>query len=557
MKFILNHGVKIVTFVVVAVCAYSIWSGLQWTKDPAFDKLDTDTKKIKEKLANNRVDEKWPWSSSNQVDYSARLVQAIGRPAQPLNPLPETSLVYPRPQRPYVDKDLEPVSVVGYVSKPAVLKPPTEFTVKADHNGMYLASRLVEQPFFIPVRVEFYRADKPEGPSLKIGEAVLNPEEFVEAGAAGPAAAPLEKKEKPEAEGYGETTLAKRLEAPPAAGGKPAKEPAVLPDEYKDLIVFPDRNVLPKKEVMYKLRLVAKLVPMEPNNLIRSKVAGQKDTRVLIPDELLARAVKPAKDGSGVRLFASAFTEPVKAISPPNFIFRFQGHIFDGVTKALPDPAALQREAPDYKGVFAVRVWVPQIRDWREDTVRVPVGKELEGSVRYKPPEAKGRDEVYEFKTGYQLMHIVEKAEREMVERSVPVTKKVLNPETGVEEDEPQMDPKSGRPMMKKIQVEVEHPSELATLKDLESGKLEEHFIRKDFEKRKETFLVLDRIFKEQEERDKKEKERIRNLIRKPVEPGNPMGTHMPPHPQGPGGPGGPSTADQEKAYTREGLQRE
>ncbi|MBI3829698.1 MAG: hypothetical protein HY291_09290 [Planctomycetes bacterium] len=566
MKAIVSHIEWLMAGVVILVCGVFIFMDLSESQNDALESLRNDGKKINEALATNPVDPKWEWSQANQSKNVEVFQAAAKRPGEALAATPDGWVFYPRPQRPFVAADQKPKLDGDIVKVKAALNAPASPSAKADHGSVYLSFKLPEGDglkFFHVVRVEVFRGATAEEIKDLIGAVEIGTEEHAE-GELPPEqpAAGAQAAEAAKSEDLNTTARSSKHANPPkeAAGGKEkplAAEETPIPAEYKGLIVFRDQDVQPKKTYFYKVRLVGRLIKLGPGDL----VAGPNKTvyKVEVPAELTP--VKPAKADNPARLYAGALSDAASDTAPPNFQIRFAGS-----NGELPKEGQVLAPGfvPSYQGRFAVQVWVPALREWKEDFATVGVNQEITGTIKYKKPDAKDTEQL-DYKTGLKLVEIVNKSERKMETRKVSVTEKKVNSD-GVEEEVPVMDEKTGKPKVKEEQVEREIPNQAAMLYDTDTKKTEECFKRPDYEKRKEAFIVLDRIFKDQEAQAKKEKDRVAKLVAaqraaqekrkaedaaKVQQPGaeNPnMPPMMPPGgpptggppPEGPGGPGGP-----------------
>lgn len=494
---------------VVLICAALVFMDLSAPQNTALEELQADSKRIADALSGNSVDPKWEWSKENQPKLVETFQTALRRPGEPLPPTPEAWVFYPRPLRPFVDESQRPNLDGNIVKTPAAMGAPEGLSAKADHGSVYLSFKLPSGDklrFFHVVRVEVYRGLNKDEIKDLIGTVEIGTEEAAEG------EAPVEKAETKTpgatatAEDLNATARSARTSTPDKKDSPTtAEESTPIPDDYKALIVFRDQDVQPKKTYFYKVRLVGRLIKLGPGNTV---VAADRKTvyKVEVPESLTP--VKPAKAENHASLFASVTSEAASDTAPPNFQVRFAG-----TNGELPKEGQVLPPGfvPSYQGRFAVQVWVPALREWKEDFATVGVNQELTGSLRYKKAGG-GEFEVFEYKTGLKLLEIQDKSERKMEIRKIPVTKKVKNSE-GVDEDVPEIDEKTGKPKMKEMQVEREIPNQVAILLDTDTKKQEELFKRADFEKRKEAFLILDRIFKEQEAQAKKEKERVAKVI--------------------------------------------
>ncbi|GMV79826.1 MAG: hypothetical protein AMXMBFR7_10100 [Planctomycetota bacterium] len=522
MQLLFQHGEKIVTVVVLAIAGWIIAGSLEVEEPAALQDLGKDLAEIKGYLSKPPAED-FPWHPKNQVGYAERLKANFSRPEEGLAATPAYAY-YPRPKRPYVDPKDKPQGAdiqTPIVDDFAILKPPSEVAAEADHNGVYLTCRIpaAHLKYMIPVRVEIYRgatADKVEELAQTID---LNPEEDIPglelikpAKKEDPAKPKPEDAPKPEAgepAGPSDQTSrsTKRAEdAPAAAEDAPVVDQTTLdPARFKDLLVTHDRKVAPKNEYFYKARLVARLVTTGANGLI---TLGDKRIRVKVAKD--QEEVKPAKEGSAVKLYASSWTDALKVATPPSFKLRFAGMQGELPDMSLPPS---RRGSPVYKGQFAMQVWVYPAEEWQEITVWTTYGEELKETLRYKD-KTSGEQKLWEFKSGFKLAEIKAGEDREMKVVRVAVMEKKMGPDGQTEIEVPKLDA-LGRPIMEEKQVEQRKPTLIAVLEDIKSGAQEEHVRRGDFEKRKDAFIIMDRLLKEREEEERLRKQKVKEILEK------------------------------------------
>ncbi|MCZ7646687.1 MAG: hypothetical protein M5U26_15605 [Planctomycetota bacterium] len=526
MAFIMQHGEKVVTAIVVALCGYWIFQNLDVEKPQDLDDLKSSTARIKSFLAKPPGPE-FRWSEKNRVPYGERSAANFNRPREGEGSSLAAYTFYPRPMAPYVDPASKPVhSDKPIVDDFAILKPPSEFSVTADHYGVYITGRIppeVAQKYMVPVRMEIYRGEQADKIDQLVQTKELNPEapiagiqdNLTPGGASGavkgPAPDPAKGPAKPVApEASGPSEFTSRSGETPADEAAPKEKDVPvdaksleLPEHLKNALITHDRTVSPKTTYFYKARLVARLIDSGPGHVI---TVGGNRIRVKLPKEV--EKVAPKSPDAKVELYASAFTDPIKIATPPSFMLRFAGKQGD-----LPDPnlPPARRPAPSYKGQFALKVWVYPASKWEEVTVWPAVGEELSALIPYEKAETKERDK-WEFKAGFKLAEIKAGEERKMIVVKEAAMEEKMGPDGETPIRVPKLDA-DGRPIMVERQVERNIPTLIAVLEDVKTGDLEEHPLRADFEKRKEAFVVLDRMLRDQEEREKELKEKIKKAL--------------------------------------------
>lgn len=531
MKKFLQNIEKIVMGVVVLACI--AWVLLEFgllgsdtaTADTA-TKLNETSKKLQDLLKKNVVPDTYAYSSANlkKANFDARFEEQNSRLKNVPTYTAPSYAFYPHPVRPQFEKSDK--EIVSTNKDNAVMKAPEEFSVKAEHGTVFVTMRLAKPgegiKYYNPVRIQIYRAGelikegeeqdpkrKPVPGKFELwNEIELAPEEDysdVES-QLGKVTAPDPKAEQPKTEDTGKVVRVQPKKEEPKESG----EKVELPDQYKDLIVFKDqKDVQPNKVYFYYAVLVGRPFHLENNIYIQ----GHTQYVVAFPKEY--ELVKPKTPNLNVELRAGAKTEIASDRLPPNFILRLSATDGKVPEDLMADDAKAKMK---YFGSFAVKVWVPELKDWSTPvSVRVAPGEPLNGEVRFTNPETKKPAKIA-FQTGYQLKEIVSKPDRETKTVKQMVMVKVKDPATGEESDAPKKD-KDGNIVYEEVQKESVLGSdgagmtkEYAYLLNVATGKVEEFKKAVDFEVREKKFIYYDRLAKEQEARERADKERLKKL---------------------------------------------
>jgi hypothetical protein len=344
------------------------------------------------------------------------------------------------------------------------------------------------------VRVEVFRGEDEKKIDLSkpYGTVELGPEQgteaaaapaATEAGTAAPEKAPEEsgaaKRRRERAE------AAETSEAPKAGVKKPVEE---IPAEYADLKVFSDTRVEPKKTYFYQARLVARLSVPEGKRYEKKDAAGRLLNIIVVHAPKNAQTIPGAS--SNVVLYPAALSGVVSARTPDNFQIRLAG--YSGKIDPLGTPE--YKKTKDYKGRFAIRVWVTEAQAWKEQTLDIAPDERLKGTLTYK---SAGSDETktYDFDSGYKLVEI----------KMVATVKEIEVEETEIGPDgNPVMDEKTKQPKKRTV-IKKSDPitNEVAVLENIQDQKLEEFPKRANFEGPKTSLRIIKSIAEKQGEQPK------------------------------------------------------
>lgn len=529
MKFLIEHGEKLVALVFLAFSGLLIYEGLATGGNSKKEELAGYQSTIKKALDTNTVSKADRFAQRPQL--RERVESSFDRPQQAVRETLASNILYPHPVRPYVDKKLLNADVpkeVKYTTseEPATMKAPGEFSVKAIHGMVYIVcatpSKDIDYKYFTPVRIEYYRGTDEAKVTEKLGEYWIElPPAAAKAGEAGKEGAEKtgkegddEAKKKALADaGLSTQTLERGSEtkkpktpakAPAKAPAEVAKKEAPPPEETKD-IIFPDRDVQPKTKYFYRARLIGRMQDLGPESMVVNEETKQK-IHVKLAEGLTPVA---APTGDKAKYYASEFTPVSGDTVPANYELRFAGHTGD-----LDKPETAERfRTYSYQGQFEVKVWIPAIQDWGKDFVFVKPKDELTGAVGYKAPDNAVK-QVYRFETGLRLIEI-----RTDFEEKPITTKKTVMEQ--VEDEDGNMITRPKRDANGQIETVEEQtgtmrvPTEVAVVEEIATKRREDIMKKVSFEAKKERFLHYDRLLREREERIRSENAKLKEQIEK------------------------------------------
>ncbi|MCK6474349.1 MAG: hypothetical protein L6R28_21740 [Planctomycetes bacterium] len=525
MKFLIEHGEKLVALVFLAFSGYLIYDGLATGGDSKQETLAGYQTKITDALRTNTVDKKDRFAQ--RPDLSELVENAFDRPNQAVKETLASNILYPLPVRPYVDKKLLEADVPKEVKytisdEVASMKPPPEFSVKAVHGMVYIVcatpSKDIDFKYFTPVRIEYYRGTDENKVTEKLGEYWIElpsaPEKTGDAGKEGAEDPEMgvtdEEKKKALADaGLGTKTLERGADPKkPKTTAKPpkdvAKKEAPPPEETKD-IIFPDRDVQPKTKYYYCARLIGRLQDLGPDSMVVNEETKQK---IKVK---LAEGLKPvaAPAGDKAKYYASEFTPVSSDTVPANYELRFAGHTGD-LDKA---ETAERFRTYSYQGQFEVKVWIPEIQDWGKDFVFVRPKDELTGAVGYKAPDNAVK-QVYKFETGLKLVEIRTDFEEKPILTKKTVMEEVED-EDGNKVTRPKRDANGQIVTVEEQSGTMRVPTEVAVVEEIASGKREDVPKKLSFETKQKLFMHYDKLLREREERIRSERAKLKEQIEK------------------------------------------
>jgi hypothetical protein len=584
------HGGKVLFGGVLVLCGIFVAVTTSEGDPPEFSELSKNQQKIQNVLVSHAPITGYKYSATG-VKYADAFAKAQERTKEAVDE-PGRRVAYPRPAKPDIDEDTRPhpaderhAKILCLGNGEALPKGnngniyyavanPTEVSAKADHGKVFVAFRVPEngtielavektdpktgvksvvnekRPVTTVVRAEIFKGLTEDKIDTKAPFAVLEytNEQPVrdlypdEQGTAKP-------KEKTDDASAGSLRRTEKTSDAPKEEKKEEKEVTKVEDvpvEYAGIRVFEDTHVDPQVSYFYKVRLITRMDPppevffSEPD----SSGTGKIFRRTVFHAPKNAEVITPAQANTKTRLYAGTWSDVVSTTTPPEYKFRFQGT--EGEFSAYDTPVHLVSQ--DYKGLFDTQVWVNEAQEWRPLRLPVAKGEQLKGTV-----QGSKKPKFYTFDTHRQLEEIVWR--KEMIEREV---------EDYVRDKEgnPVKDPEDEKKFLKKKEkiTKESMPFQVAILKDLQTGKLEEYRIAHDKEKQDLAIKYFTEMAKRQKEEETKRKEELKKIIERnrrheaelkakqqPMyDEWGPMGPGMgpaggPPGGGGPGGGGGPS----------------
>jgi hypothetical protein len=519
MSVIKNHGPKILLAAVAAGCGVFAWLDSAGTgvnpKD--FADLDSNVEKIKKAVNSRTVSDKYPYGHEalNGLKYQDDTAAVYERATKRFEAEIPANVAYQVPSRPTVDSGTKPSTEAELTNyQDAELRELADIKASGDHGRVFVTFKVpAKMKYMEAQRVEIFRGESEAKIDTKTPYATIEfmPEESGAAAAAKEeAAAPEDKKDDSGDASAGARRRRERAggdekEAPKSPReAKKAPAAAEIPAEYADVKVFADTHVVQKQQYFYKMRLIGKMTVMPDQKTTEKDANGLLSKITVVRAPKGAQTVAPARNGAQIALFSTPMSSVVSAAPPSNFEIRLAG------TSGKIDPPGTPefKRGKDYKGTFAVRVWVTEAQAWKEISIQTAPDERVKGTVRYRDSDTKEGKDV-DFDANYRLVEIKwgETVREQEVEE----------PELD-KEGNPIQDPKTRKPkMVKRIKKGDPIPNEVAVLEDLTSHKMEEFPKRADFGAREKSLEYYSRILDEQQKADKvfkvkmeKVKERIK-----------------------------------------------
>ena len=509
MSALQTHAPKIVVAVVAAGCAVlgiMEYSSAQ-ARPQQFVGLNDDVNKLKAAMMSKRVSDNWKYGgeAANKLKYAelqGTIIERAGKSAE--GELP-ARLAYQMPARPVVDSSGRPKDQSELTQhQSAEMGEITGVTAEGDHGRVIVAFKLPQKMKYLePVRAEIFKGLAPDKieTSAPYATVEFGPEVAV---AAEEAATPAtsERTAEPATESSGAARRRAAAERNQDDRKAPKREPVKkaaeeIPAEFADVKVFSDTRVDPKRTYYYKLRLVCRMT-VQPERAIETKDSNGIVSRITIVHAPKDAQTVQGKSGSNV-LYATKLTDHVSATPPSNFEIRLAG------TSGKIDPEGTPdfKRSKEYKGTFALRVWVIDAQEWHNKTIESSPDEKLKGTILYKDATTK-ENKSYDFDAGYKLVEIKE----------VMVTPEIVENVVKVDaEGNMVMDPKTKQPVKEEVRRKGQPiPNQVAILEDVATGKLEEFPKRADFAARKKSLEYYNRILEEQEKHRKIEKDKMDKL---------------------------------------------
>jgi hypothetical protein len=508
MSAIQSHGEKIAFAGVLLICgAFVAYELLGQGEPEGIAEVKKNQETITLKLKAQDVSPNYEYSTSKAEQKLKVKDAALKNLDRVKADLPKSGqhVFYPVPTRPVADKATEPMRDTDLVTNQvAVLGPLTDLQARGDHGRVFISYKLPQDLKYMDVvRVEIFRGEAEDKIDLKTPYHVAEfasevavadiPADTTEVRRTAPVAGPelsTGERKRRELENKG----ANADDVKPAEPKADEKEEKLeIPEEYKALRLYQDTHVKAKTKYFYKLRVVGRM-QMEPGSARDEKDpnTGNLKKRTIYHAPEGVTQVQP-KEGSSKQLFATKLSETITAMPPSDYEIRLSGIIGSVSPIGTPEP----RMNRDYKGKFAVKVWVIDAQEWKIKEIDVAIGEVLKGTIDYKSQDS-GKPMKHEFNSGYVLKEIRQEEEK----RTVKEKKKIYDD--------------SGK-LVKEEEVERELPAminEVAYLTD-EKGAVEKFPKRRDFEARDKAIKYWRKIAEEQQVKDEANKIRIAELIKK------------------------------------------
>lgn len=380
MKFLTNHGEKLVCAVVVILCAFWIFQTLGSSTAEKQKEIKENEQTIKSALETNTATDAFVYHPAKVASYGDDVKERMNRAETSVGEPLIARAFYPQPERPVVE--IKVVEKAAVEVQEAVLTPFKGLSAEGQ-QGMVVVNCIQPDKIlnFVPVRIEIQRGTTPDKFTDPVHVIELGPETaVVKTGDA------TKKSETAEVESADEKsgTTARSIRRQPT-GIKPAAKKDDK-GKTKPSSRFEDVKVTAQTTYYYRARLVARLETLGPNNVIFRE---GKEVTIVVPPTI--ERVKGSVEG--VELYASPWSTVEKATVPSDFELRF-----NFVTGTIPsDPRAQQ---VGYSAFLGVRLWDTEVRAWGESSFEVPVGQPIKGKLKFKVGTS---TKIREFDTGLVL----------------------------------------------------------------------------------------------------------------------------------------------------------
>jgi len=515
MSALKNHGPKILLALSAAGCAVFAWmegAGSQ-TTPPEFAGVDTEISKIESALKPGPISEKYPFGRSaiDSLKFQEDSTLILERAGKRVETEIPAFVAYPQPSRPRVDSKDKPAEEGELTQQVfAEMRDLGDLKASGDHGRVFVTFKVPQKMKYLePVRIDVFRGESDAKIDMK------EPYATIELAPEDPGA--TEEKpataDKAEDAATPELSAAARRRKERAGGDEPApkaprreepkKAAEEIPAEFADIKVFADTRVEQKMTYFYKLRMIARMTVVPGIKVVEKDNNGILTKITVVNQPKNATSVKPARPDSKAVLFATPISAAVSATPPSNFEIRLAG------TSGKLDPPGTPdfKRSKDYKGTFAVRVWVTDAQVWKDITIQAAPDEILKGSIRYVNADKEAKS--FDFNANYKLVEVKWGELVREIEENVPELDTDGNPI---------MDPKTRKPkMIRRMKKGDAIPNEIAVLEDQSSKKMEDFPKRADFGAREKSLEYYALIEKEQLKADKafkvrmeKVKERIR-----------------------------------------------
>jgi hypothetical protein len=445
MKFLTNHGEKLVCAVVVILCGVWVFQTLGSNTAERQKEIKENEQAIKMALETNAASDAYQYHPSKVGNFAEDMKDRINRAETSVSGPLVAHAFYPQPERPVV-VEIKEVKATVEVQE-AVLSPFGGLSVDSQ-QGMVVVScaQPDKTPNFVPVRIEIQRGVSPDKLSEKIHVFELAPEVGV--------AKTADTSKKPDA-GDADASGEKSGATARSIRRQPSKTTTAKKDDKvkaKESSRFEDLGVTAQTTYYYRARIVARLETVGPNNVI---FRDGKEVTIVVPDSV----EKVPGTTEGVVLYASPWSPVAKATVPANFELRF-----NFVTGTIPaDPRAPQ---VGYSAFMGVRLWDTEARGWAESSFEVPVGQPIKGKLKFK---VSGTTKLREFDTGL-VLDSVRTATRFEAERVKEPMMETKTDEDGEKITVPVMDESNQPKWIEKI-VPRRSPTQVAVLRVGETEK--------------------------------------------------------------------------------------
>lgn len=435
MRFLIQHGEKVVCTAIVALCGVWVY-GVLTRPDPRVlpEGLTLEQLRPRDDTARGEVPPSYPYQPAYVTPYADQMAERMERAGQPPELVCSGRLFYPQPERPHVIQKVKP----SLPEIPAEFPAFGELKAEARHGKVVLTCTTpVKTRHFLPVRVELLR-----GKTADRIDRLIHVFEF------GATVAPATK--------VPEAAEGARSTESPAVNNRMRRGSAHDGDKAKASVKlqFEDTDVKAGEICYYRARLLTQRSGFVTDAL--TIIENGEEMQLVIP----ARFACISGPADGVKLFASPWLPVVQATVPVDIQLRYQ------FVTNRDLPAAASDSQKGYSAFFGIRLWDAEAQAWSESSFAVAPGQPVNGALKFKTGTT---TRVREFDTRLVLQAVRRATRFQVEEKNEPVTVEQTNEDGEILKV--QVIGKDG-----KLKYSVRHtvtpkPTEVAVLKDSNTGR--------------------------------------------------------------------------------------
>jgi hypothetical protein len=393
MRFLIQHGEKVVCTVIVILCGVWIYSSLR-TPDRSADLppgVGPDYSWLTDVVNNGSLPASYPYQPARLTPYAEQLREHLERADQPLDVVSLSHTFYPQPERPDVMRlPPTPPPPPGVPVEPPALK---GFSAEARQGKVVITCATpAGMKYFQPVRIDVLRGTTDrciDRVAHTFGLAsVADGTSTVET-----AAARADRAKSP-------NVIRRSQQETNRSAGR--KETATTAADLH----FDDTAVKAGETCYYRARVLARLSSSVSASL--TIIENGQEIVLQIPERM-----ERIQDSDGTTLYAGPWSTVVQAPVPVDLQLRYQC-----MAKATL-PAGTPASQAGYSAFLGIRLWDAEAQAWSESSLDVAPGQPLKGDLKFKTGAA---TKVRAFDTGLVFQAIRPATKFKVENKMVPVT---------------------------------------------------------------------------------------------------------------------------------------